>query len=178
MVPKVVFVHAVVAAAVVFAAAATAAAVVFAAATAAVCCCEVLRHQTGPERDNLPTAAADTGPPSVPTGVTMVPGTNLPNSIVIRWTLSSDDRAVAGYSVQVVRTMPDDPTTGASLFTPTNIAMPINAELARFNETWVGNTDVALLEALSNGYKYHMRLRATDLAGKTSDWSSSASLLL
>lgn len=72
----------------------------------------------------------------------------------------------------------DDPTTGAGLFTPANLATALNADLARFNGAWLGNTEVALLEALASGYRYHARLAARDLAGKWSAWSVPVSVLL
>lgn len=101
-----------------------------------------------------------------------------PTSIFLRWQLSTDDRAVSGYAIQVVRTLPDDATTGADLFSPTRLASALNADLARFNGAWLGNTEGALLEALAVGYKYYARLIARDLAGKWSGWSVPASLLL
>lgn len=138
-----------------------------------------LRKQTGPARDNLPTAPPDSGPPTTPTGLTMAQGHLGPNSIMLRWTLASDDRAVGGYTLQLVRTLPTDTgATGAALFAPSVIAQPINAELARFNNAWLGNTEGALLEALATGYRYYARLAARDLAGKLSQWSEPVSLLL
>jgi hypothetical protein len=100
------------------------------------------------------------------------------NSIFLRWNLSSDDRAVFGYNLQLVRTLPSDTSSGAGLFTPTNIAAPINAELARYNNAALGNVEGTLLEALTTEYIYWARLAARDLAGKTSAWSEPASFLL
>lgn len=103
------------------------------------------------------------------------------NSIFLTWTLSTDDRTVAGYAIQLVRTQLSDASSGPSLFTPANLALPLNADLmapGRFNNTWLGNAEVALLEALSTGYRYHARLNARDLAGKWSGWSSPVSYVL
>lgn len=108
----------------------------------------------------------------------MVVGHMGANSILLRWGLSTDDRAVGGYILQLVRTLPTDTTTGAGLFTPANIALPINAELARFRNAWLGNTEILLMESLATGYRYHARLAARDLTGRTSVWSNPVSLLL
>jgi hypothetical protein len=43
---------------------------------------------------------------------------------------------------------------------------------------WLGNAEVALLEGLDTGYRYHARLIARDLAGKWSAWSVPVSVLL
>lgn len=142
------------------------------------CISAVLRKQAGPARDALPTAAPDTSPPSVPTGLSLTAYTTIPNSLHFTWSLSTDDRAVAGYAVQVVRTLTDDPTTGAGLFTTANLATALNSGLARFNGMWLGNAEVALLEGLDTGYRYHARLIARDLAGKWSAWSAPVSVLL
>lgn len=138
----------------------------------------VLRKQTGPARDALPTAAPDTATPSVPTGLSLSAYTTIPNSLLFTWTLSTDDRAIAGYAIQLARTLTDDLTTGPGLFATANLASALNAGLARFNGMWLGNAEVALLEGLDTGYRYHARLIARDLAGKWSAWSVPVSVLL
>lgn len=137
-----------------------------------------LSKLTGPARDNLPTSPRDSGPPSTPANLTLTASTLNATAIILKWGLSTDDKIVAGYAVQLARTLPSDATTGSTLFSTSNLALPINADLARFNGQWLGNTDVALLEALASGYRYHARLIARDMAGKWSAWSDSVSLLL
>lgn len=122
--------------------------------------------------------APDSGPPTAPSSLTMAVGHLGANSIILKWGLASDDRAVAGYSLQLVRTLPADPATGPALFTDSALAAPINSEVARYINAWVGNAESMLLEALPTGYRYHARLAARDLAGKMGAWSDPASLVL
>jgi hypothetical protein len=55
-----------------------------------------MRKQTGPLRDALPTAPPDAAPPTAPSGLTLAAGHLGINSLMLRWTLATDDRAVAG----------------------------------------------------------------------------------
>eukprot|EP00775_Hariotina_reticulata_P008648 gene8648-8829_t len=124
-----------------------------------------LKKQTGPRRDGLPTAAADRQAPTAPNGLTMQVGTYISrSSIMLKWNLAKDNRAVASYQLQLVR--------GASAtFTPANA-------VAGYFNVDVGNTEVLLMEGLTRGQRYHARLRARDLSGRAGPWSAAKSFTL
>jgi hypothetical protein len=118
-----------------------------------------LSKLSGPARDGIPTAAADTQAPTAPSALIMQVDSQISlTSIVLRWTLSSDNTAVAGYQLQLVK-------ASTATFTAAN-AVP-----GYFNVD-VGNTEVLLIEGLTRGQRYHARLRARDLFNRWSPWSS------
>lgn len=114
---------------------------------------------SGPARDALPAAAADTQPPSPPSqlGVAIWPLDAA--SMLLKWgVLSRDDAAVAGYQLQLVRgPLPrfDEPSSAVT----------------GYYGVMLGNTEMVLLEGLQRGVRYHARLRAADLGGRWSNWS-------
>jgi chitodextrinase len=93
-------------------------------------------------------AAADTTPPSVPTGVTATAAS--PNAINLAWTASTDNVGVTGYRVERCQ--------GAGCSNFVQIATPSGTT---FNDTGL---------AAATSYSY--RVRATDAAGNLSGYSS------
>lgn len=68
------------------------------------------------------------------------------SSFLLRWSLATDNVAVAGYYLTVSRS-PD-------------LAVP----LLPYRGAWLGNTEAILIEGVGAGL-YYVRLQAVDLAG-------------
>ena len=98
----------------------------------------------GPTRDRRPAAVPDRTPPTAPAGLTFTRVSA--SSFLLRWTLATDNVAVAGYLLTVSKrpdlTVPVLPYMGA----------------------WLGNTEAVLIEGMAAGL-YYTRLQAVDLAG-------------
>jgi hypothetical protein len=86
------------------------------------------------------------------------------SSIILKWTLAKDNRAVGSYQLQFVR------GPSASFTSAKGVAGYFNVD--------VGNTEVLLIEGLTREQRYHARLRARDLSGRAGPWSATKSFTL
>mmetsp|Transcript_17951 Transcript_17951/g.38548 ORF Transcript_17951/g.38548 Transcript_17951/m.38548 type:complete len:859 (+) Transcript_17951:175-2751(+) len=112
-----------------------------------------IRKQHGPARDAISRAAPDTRPPSSPSNLTAVAGPEA-GSYYLRWRLAVDNVAVSGYVIRLAKDA------------------DFRQIVSGYNSTFVGNTEVLLLEGLTAGTTYYVGLRALDLAGNQSGWAS------
>lgn len=98
----------------------------------------------GPARDHRPAAVPDKTPPTAPAAFTFTRISA--SSFLLRWTLATDNVAVAGYLLTVSKLL--------------SLTLPVNL----YHGAWLGNTEAILIEGVTAGL-YRASLQAVDLAG-------------